>query len=122
MVQPLHLPRRQPRPGDAIADQAEGADVSTDGRHRGGADDLAPGKTRRRQKLGLPLLLAARRYLHAAGADELRLYRGSLRLAQLAVTRRGRSAGEYADHVWDHGPAPLAGMGGRLAAWLRRRT
>ena len=32
-------------------------------------------------QLGLSLLLAARRHLHAAGADELRLYRGGLGLA-----------------------------------------
>ena len=51
-----------------------------------------------------------------------RLYRGSLRLAQLAVARGGGLAGQHADHVRHHGPAPPAGMGGRLAARLRRRA
>ena len=60
-----------------------------DRRHRRGADHLAAGKARRREELGLSLLLAARRHLHAARADELRLYRGGLGLAQLAAARGG---------------------------------
>jgi len=54
--------------------------------------------------------------------NELRLYRGSLRLAQLAITRRGGIAGEHADHVWNHGQRRLLEWEGRLAARLRRRT
>ena len=43
-------------------------------------------------------------------------------LAQLAVARGGGRAGQHADHVRHHGPAPPAGMGGGLAARLRRRA
>lgn len=73
---------------------------------------------RRPAQLGLPLLLAAGRDLHAAGADELGLYRGSARLAQLAVARRRGIAGQHADHVRHHGPAAASGMGSALAARL----
>ena len=62
---------RLSRSRDALADHAEGADLRADRRHRRGANHLAAGKARRRQELGLSLLLAARRHLHAAGADEL---------------------------------------------------
>ena len=48
-----------------------------DRRHRRGADDVAAREARRRAQLGLSLLLAARRDLHAARADERRLHRGS---------------------------------------------
>ena len=44
------------------------------------------------------------------------------RLAQLAVARGGGLAGQHADHVRHHGPAPPAGMGGHLAARLRGRA
>ena len=80
----------QPRSGDALADHAEGADLCADRRHRRGADDLAAGKARRRAKLGLSLLLAARRHLYAAGADELRLYRGSVRPGTTGCCARWR--------------------------------
>ena len=54
-----------------------------------------PEQHRRRAQLGLPLLLAARRDLHAARADERRLLRGGRGLARLAArarspARRGR--------------------------------
>ena len=41
-------------------------DLRPDRRHRRGGDHLAAGGARRRAQLGLPLLLAARRDLHAA--------------------------------------------------------
>ena len=118
MVQPLHLRGRVPRPRDALADHAEGADLCSDRRHRRGTYDLAAGKARRRQKLGLSLLLAARRHLHAARADEFGLYRGSVRLAPVAVAGGGGCARQHADHVRHHGPAPPSGMGGHMAAGL----
>ena len=51
-----------------------------------------------------------------------RLHRRGGRLAQLAVARGGGIARQHADHVRHHGPAAPAGMGGRLAARLRRRA
>ena len=44
---------------------AQGADLRADRRHRRRADDVAAGADRRRAQLGLPLLLAARRHVHA---------------------------------------------------------
>src|SRR5205085_11053675 len=118
LVQPLHLPGRLSRPDTAIADYLEGADLWADGRHRRCADDVAAGEARWQQKLGLSLLLAARRHLYAAGADELRLHRRSLRLAQLAIARCGGFTDKHADHVRHHGQPAAAGMGGGLAARL----
>ena len=70
-----------------------------DGRHRRGADDLAARGDRRRAQLGLPLLLAARRDVHAATrccTPAIATRRG---LARLAAARRRRRPGEAADHV-----------------------
>ena len=64
--------------GDAVqhvADRAQGAHLPADGRDRRRSDDVAPGADRRRAQLGLPLLLAPRRDLHALRADERRLHR-----------------------------------------------
>ena len=62
-------------------------------------DDLAARADRRRPQLGLSLLLAARRDVHAVRADDRRVHRGSGRVARLAAARgRGRS-GAAADHV-----------------------
>ena len=58
-----------PRGGRAeIPHHAQGADVRADGRHRRRADNVAAGGNRGRAKLGLPLLLAARRLIHAGAA------------------------------------------------------
>ena len=51
--------------GRPLADHAQGADLRADRRHRRRADHLAARAARRRAQLGLPLLLAARRHLHA---------------------------------------------------------
>src|SRR6185437_13409267 len=111
-----------PRSRDAVADHAEGADLRADRWHRRRADHVAAGNPRRSEELGLSVLLAVRRHLHAAGADELGLYRGSLRLAWLAAACGRRRAGPHADHVWHHGPAAALGMGGGLAAGIRGRA
>ena len=68
-------------------------------RHGGGADHLAAGSDRRAAQLGLPLLLAARRDAHAAGADERRLLRGGADVARLAVARCRRQPEPDPDHV-----------------------
>ena len=51
-----------------VADHAQGADLRPDRRHRRRGHHLAARAARRPAQLGLPLLLAARRHLHAAGA------------------------------------------------------
>ena len=48
----------------------EGAHLRADRRHRRRADDVAARAARRRAQLGLPLLLAARRDVHALRADD----------------------------------------------------
>ena len=62
------LRRRVARRRAALADHAEGADLRADRRHRRGADDVAARADRRRAQLGLSLLLAARRDVHAVRA------------------------------------------------------
>ena len=58
---------------------------SSDRRHRCGADHVAAGTARRPAQLGLSLLLAARRHLHAAGADARGLSRRGAGLGRLAA-------------------------------------
>ena len=81
VVGTLHVRGRVARRGPALADHPEGADLRADRRHRRRADDLAARGPRRRAQLGLPLLLAARRDLHA------------LRAARSAATATRRAPG-----------------------------
>ena len=67
----LHLRRAVARAGRAVAHHPQGADLRADRRDRGRGHDLAARAPRRRAQLGLPLLLAARRHVHAARAPEL---------------------------------------------------
>ncbi len=54
MVRPsAPIAASMPRPGDAVADHAEGADLRADRRHRRGADHLAAGKARRKRGTGI---------------------------------------------------------------------
>ncbi len=91
----------------------------------GRPDHLAPGAARGRAQLGLPLLLAARRDLHALRSHDGRLRGGGPRLARLAGERRGRDAVRDPDHVRPgRGEAP-ARAGAGLAArspWLPAGT
>src|SRR5262249_14050587 len=88
MVVALPLPGRIPRAGGALAADAEGADLLPDRRNRRGTHHLAARASRRPAQLGLSLLLAARRHLHAAGADAWRLSRGGAGLGCLAAPQR----------------------------------
>ena len=70
VVGALHATRASgARPVRPLADHAEGADLRAHRRHRRRADHLAARAARRRAQLGLPLLLAARRDVHALRAD-----------------------------------------------------
>ena len=99
-------PRADPRPPLARADPALGAGdqgphVYADRRDRRRAHDLAAGDARRRAQLGLPLHVAARLDLHAAGAalPEPRLGgRGVHAVRRRPGAQRRRGA---ADHVRD---------------------
>ena len=77
-----------------------------------------PGADRRPTQLGLPLLLAARRRLHAAGPHRQRVHRGGEGLARLAAASRGRRPRGPADHVLAHRASPAA----RDRAGLARRA
>ena len=102
-------PRAAARPPLARADPALGAGdqgphLHADRRDGGGADDLAAGDARRRAQLGLPLHVAARLDLHAAGAalPQPRLGgRGVHAVRRRPRAQRGRGA---ADHVRDRRP------------------
>ena len=61
-----------------------------DRRHCRRPDDVFAGDAGRAAQLGLPLLLAARRYLHVACLHELRFLARGRRLAPVAAARRGR--------------------------------
>ena len=103
-----------------LADHAQGADLRADRRHRRRADDVAARAHRRRAQLGLPLLLAARRHVHALRAAA----------APATATRRAPGAtGCCAPSPGDPrdlqimygvgGRAPADGVRARLAARLR---
>ena len=83
----------------ALADHAEGADLRPDRRDRRRADHVAARADRRRAQLGLPLLLAARRDVHALLAHDRGVHRGGVRVARLAAARGGRRPRAPADHV-----------------------
>ncbi len=113
----------------ALGAGAEGADVHAHRRARGGPDDLASGDAPWRAQLGLPLLLDARRLVHAVGAARARSELGGRRLR--AVRRRhGAQRGRLAaDHVRDQGPEgpqrvharPPQGLRGRAPGAYRQR-
>ena len=111
-------PHRRGRP--EIADHAEGAHVRADGRDRCRADDVAAGGDRGRAKLGLPLLLAARRLVHAGAAGAGRLHGGGCCLARLAVPGDRRRPEPAADHVRHRRRAPADGARAALVVRLRR--
>ena len=72
---------------------AQGTDLRADRRNPRRGDHLAARTARRPAQLGLPLLLAARRHLHPAGAAGHRLRRRGARVAGMAGARgRRRSA------------------------------
>ena len=93
-----------------------------DRRHRRGTHDLAAGKARRRRNWDYRFCWLRDATFTLLALMNSRLHRGGLGLAQLAAARGRRLAGRHADHVRHHGPAAPAGMGGGLAARLRRRA
>ncbi len=73
LVRALHLRRAMAGRRDPLADHPQGSHLRPQRRNRRRADHLAAREAGRRAELGLPLLLAAGRHLHAAGADVRRL-------------------------------------------------
>src|ERR1700733_15770740 len=84
--------------GQPFADYFESLNLLADRRNRCGAYNLSSRKNRRRKKLGLSNLLAARRQLHFMGINRSRLLQGRDRLAKLVVARRGRESGPGSDY------------------------
>jgi Glycosyl hydrolases family 15 len=70
-----------------------------DRRHRRGAHDFAARSARWRPQLGLSVLLAPRRNLHADGTDGRRLSPGGGRVADMAAAGRRWKPRSGADHV-----------------------
>ena len=101
---------RRSRP--PLADHAQGAHLRAHRRHRGRRDHLAARTARRAPQLGLPVLLAARRHLHPAGAAGHRVRRRGTGLAGMAGARGRRRPGRAADHVRArrHPPAARADL------------
>ena len=74
-----------PDVGTPVADHAEGADPCTHRRPCGRAHDVVAGGAGRQNELGLPVLLVARRQLHAVRAAECRVSCRSEGVAGLAA-------------------------------------
>ena len=101
--------RHLPRPPVALSPaalgaRAQGPHVHAHRRARRGAHDVAAGDAGRRAQLGLPLLLDARRVVHAVGAARARPRLGGRRLHPVR-RRHGAQRGRLAaDHVRDQRP------------------
>ena len=105
--------------GGALRRRAEGAHVPPDRRVGGRPDDVPAGEPRRRPELGLPLLLAARRHVHARRTGGDGPHGGGDRLAGLAAAHGGRRPLEAADHVRATRGASAPGGGAPVAPRLR---
>ena len=96
--------------------------LSSHRRHRGCGHNLAAREDRRSAQLGLSLLLAARRDLHAARVPQCRLHRRGQRLAAMAgALHRGQPRPDP-DHVRRGGRASARRMGDRLAPGYENST
>ena len=121
LVDPLLLHRSPEGGGPALLVDLEGADLRGDRRDRRRSHHVAAGAARRRTQLGLPLLLAARRDLHADGLVGRGLSRGSAGVARVAPAQRGRQPEPAPDHVWLVRRTAADRMGGAVAARLSGR-
>ena len=124
LVEPIDVPRQVGRAGATLGDHVEGADLRPDRRNRRRAHDVAPRVARQRAQLGLPVLLVARRDVHAVLADERRVRQGSGGVARLAVARGGGRSRAPADHVRHdaaNGVSPSTRSTGSADTRARRR-
>src|ERR687889_244317 len=93
LVGQVHLSRTLGRGREAIAGDAESADLQPNWWHRRRAYDVVTGGDRRRAELGLSLLLDPRCHSDPLLAAELRLQRRGGGLAALATALRRRAPG-----------------------------
>src|ERR1700691_1671145 len=105
--------------GQTIADHDDTPDLCPDRLDRRRPDDFAAGAPGRRTELGLPLLLAAGRHLHALGVYESRILRRSEGVARLADARHRRQPAPGPDHVRGWWRAMVAGDDRSVARRLR---
>jgi GH15 family glucan-1,4-alpha-glucosidase len=85
--------------GETLAHHIEGFDLRANGRNRRSCHDLASRAPGRCTELGLSLLLASGRHLHAARPHETRLLRRGAGMARLACAGCRRQPAPSPDHV-----------------------
>src|SRR3989442_1156451 len=85
LVAARHLSRRVDGGRGALAPHPEGAHLCADGRHRRRADHVATRAAGWQSQLGLPVLLATGRHLHALRAPAHRLPGGGASLARVVA-------------------------------------
>ncbi len=105
--------------GQTFAHHVEGVDLRPDRRDRRRRHDVASRAPRRREELGLSLLLAAGCHLHAPGLHESRLLRRGAGMARLAHSGGRRQPEPGPDHVRSGWRAVAAGADRPLAARIR---
>ena len=86
--------------GQTIAHYPEGFDLRTERRNCRRRYNVAARAARGREELGLPLLLAAGRDIHAPGLHASRLLRRGPSMARLDHARDRRQSRPDSDHVW----------------------
>ena len=106
------------RSRQTFAHHLEGFDLRPVWRDRGRGHDLPSRAAGRREELGLPLLLASGRHLHAPGFHEPRLLRRGAVVAAMAPSGRRRQPAPSPDHVWGGRGAVAPGTDRSLAARL----
>ena len=107
------------RRGQTLAHHIEGLNLRPDWGNRRRCDDLTSREPRRRQELGLPLLLAARRHLYAPGVHKSRLLRRGAGVARLAFSGNCRQPEPDPDHVRGGWREMAAGADRPLVARIR---
>src|SRR5215510_1879814 len=102
----------------AVAHHLEGADLCSNWRNGGRAHDVASRAPWGHKELGLPILLAARRYIHALGFPASGLLRRSQGVARLAASRGSRQPTAGSDCLWNRWRTTAAGTDHSLAIRL----
>ena len=109
------------RPDPALGARDQGPHLHADRRDGRGADDVAARDARRRAQLGLPLHLAARLDLHAAGAALPQPRLGGRGVHAVRRRPRAQRRRRAADHVRDRRAARPDRVHARRPLRLRRR-
>src|SRR5262249_24746161 len=105
--------------GQTLAHHAEGVDLCPDRGSRRRCHHVTSRAPRRREELGLSLLLAAGCHLHAPGTDEPRLLRRGAGMARLAYSGSRQQPEPGPDHVRGGWRAMAAGADRSLAPRIR---